>query len=58
MLNVSEIEKGDKEILNEFKNVFEGLGLVDGEYHKSLNENAQPKIHPPRKAVVVLRIRR
>ncbi|XP_032238886.2 uncharacterized protein K02A2.6-like [Nematostella vectensis] len=52
--NVSEISKGDAEILNEFNVVFEGYGLVDGEYHINLSNVAQPTIHPPRKVTLSL----
>ena len=39
----------DPKILNELNDVFTGLGQVTGEYHVELKEDAQPKIHPPRK---------
>ncbi|KAK3736764.1 hypothetical protein QZH41_008004 [Actinostola sp. cb2023] len=47
-LNLHEINK-DNDILERYADVFTGLGLVDGEYHIEIDENAVPVIHASRK---------
>ena len=36
-------------LLNEYKDVFEGLGCLPGDYNIQLQDDAKPVIHPPRK---------
>ncbi|RLJ22758.1 hypothetical protein DJ031_00290, partial [bacterium endosymbiont of Escarpia laminata] len=48
-------EKDD--LLTEFKDVFEGLGELPGEYHIVTDESVAPVIHPPRRVPVPLRAR-
>ena len=36
------------DLLTEFKDVFEGLGELPGEYHIVTDESVTPVIHPPR----------
>ena len=42
-------------ILNEFRDVFEGLGCVEGEYTSKLKVNSQPTIQPQRNVPLRLR---
>ena len=37
------------QLLNEYRDVFEGLGCLPGDYNIQLQDNAKPVIHPPRK---------
>ena len=37
------------QLLNEYKDVFEGLGCLPGDYNIQLQDDAKPVIHPPRK---------
>ena len=46
--NLHEI-KENKDILDCYSDVFNGLGLVNGEYHIELKDNATPTVHAPRK---------
>ena len=48
-------EKAD--LLTEFKDVFEGLGELPGEYHIVTDDSVTPVIHPPRRVPVPLRER-
>ena len=47
--SVNEMETNETEILDDYQDVFTGLGLVDGEFHIELRDDAKPTIHPPRK---------
>ena len=47
--NVSPVIAKETEILDEYQDVFAGLGLVDGEFHIELRDDAKPTIHPPGK---------
>lgn len=47
--NVSEVKANGTEILDEYKDVFTGIGLVNGEFHIKHWEDVRPTIHPPRK---------
>ena len=38
-----------KQLLNEYKDVFEGLGCLPGDCNIQLQDNGKPVIHPPRK---------
>ena len=40
---------GKKSILDEFPEVFQGLGCLPGKYHISINPSVPPIIHPPRR---------
>ena len=48
VITVNELLSSNDQLAEEYKDVFTGLGLVDGEYHITLEENVQPKIHSPR----------
>ena len=37
------------DIVNDYPDVFKGLGSMDGTYHIELDETVEPVIHPPRK---------
>ena len=39
---------GSKGILDEFPEVFQGLGCLPGKYHISVDPSVQPVVHPPR----------
>ena len=39
----------ESQIINEYNEIFKGLGLVDGEYHIDYNKNCIPVVHAPRK---------
>ena len=51
---VSEVKTENTEILDEYQDVFTGLGLVDGEFHIELRNEAKTTIHPPRKVPLSL----
>jgi len=38
-----------EEILDEFPDVFTGLGCMEGSYHIELDDTVEPVIHPPRR---------
>ena len=40
---------GSKSILDEFPEVFQGLGCLPGKYHISIDPSVQPVVHPPRR---------
>ena len=40
---------GSKGILDEFPEVFQGLGCLPGKYHISIDPSVQPVVHPPRR---------
>lgn len=42
-------------ILEEYKDVFEGLGELPGEYKIVTDETVKPKVHPPRRVPVAVR---
>jgi len=44
-------------VLKEYEDVFEGTGLLEGQYHLELDENAKPVVHPPRKVPVAIKER-
>ena len=44
-------------ILEEYKDVFEGLGELPGEYKITTDESVKPKVHPPRRVPVAVRPR-
>ena len=43
------------DLLEEFKDVFEGLGDLPGEYHIAADHTVWPVVHPPRRVPVALR---
>ena len=51
---VNEVQEKKTDIIEEYEDVFVGLGLVEGEYHIDLQENAKPTIQPPRKVPLSL----
>ena len=49
-------ESSEKSVrLEDYPELFTGLGCLPGEYKIQLKENAQPVVHPLRKAMVLLR---
>ena len=44
----------ESSILNEFNDLFEGLGELEGEHHIEINPEVKPVIHPPRKVPFTL----
>ena len=42
-------------ILEEFKDVFEGLGELPGDYKIITDETVKPKVHPPRRVLIAVR---
>ena len=42
-------------ILEDYSDVFEGLGCMDGLYHMELDKTVKPVVHVPRKVPVALR---
>ena len=44
-------------ILEEYKDVFEGLGELPSEYKITTDESVKPKVHPPRRVLVAVRPR-
>ena len=47
--------KAQSDLLTEYKDVFEGLSDLPGEYHIVTDEAVKPVIHPPRRVPVSLR---
>ena len=43
------------DLLEEFKDVFEGLGHLPGEYHIATDDTVRPAVHPPRRVPFALR---
>ena len=52
--NINEVQQTPA-ILNDFRDVFEGLGCVEGEYTIKLKANSQPTIQPQRNVPLRLR---
>ena len=47
--------KSDTEpLLEEYDDVFEGLGKLDGQYHIVIDESIRPVVHPPRSLPVAM----
>ena len=46
---VSEVKTNEAEMLDNYQDVFNGLGLVNGKCHIELRDDAKPTTHPPRK---------
>ena len=44
-----------EEIIEEYRDVFDGLGCLEGTYSIVIDDSVQPVIHPPRKVPVSLR---
>ena len=45
----SQVPLTKADIVNDYPDVFKGLGSIDGTYHIELDETVEPVIHPPRK---------
>ena len=48
-------QQTSEEIINEYDDVFQGLGCLEGEYHIKTNPNVTPVVHAPRKVPYALR---
>ncbi|GFO26019.1 retrovirus-related pol polyprotein from transposon 17.6 [Plakobranchus ocellatus] len=49
-LNIKDKEKSkNNDIVNEYKDVFQGLGCIGKTVHIELDPNAVPVVHPPRR---------
>ena len=48
------LKTGTEPLLEEYKDVFEGLGKLDGQYHIVINESIKPVVHPPRRLPVAM----
>ena len=48
-------EAAKAHILQEYRDVFEGIGCFGGEYHVTLDPTIPPVVHPPRRVPVALR---
>ena len=46
-----------KEIVEEYADVFKGLGCLDGDYHIQIDGSVAPVVHPPRKVPFALKER-
>ena len=42
-------------IFQEYADVFEGIGCLEGSYHIEIDPSAKPIIHPPRRVPVTLK---
>ncbi|XP_020892402.1 uncharacterized protein K02A2.6 [Exaiptasia diaphana] len=51
---VCEIQHTKTSLLDQYQDVFKGVGLVSGEYHIELKSDAKPTIHPPRNTALSL----
>lgn len=49
------VTTGITDLLDEYKDVFEGLGDLPGEYHIVTDDAVPPVVHPPRRVPVALR---
>ena len=49
------VTTGITDLLDEYKDVFEGLGELPGEYHIVTDDAVPPVVHPPRRVPVALR---
>ena len=54
---MSAVVAKETEILDEYQDVFAGLGLVDGEFHIELRDDAKSTIHPPKKIPLSLMLK-
>lgn len=43
------------ELADEFPDVFDGTGCLEGQYHLVLDDTARPVVHPPRRVPVAMR---
>lgn len=57
--NVKVVKEGQitnvENLYQEYNDVFEGIGQLEGEYKLQLDPNAVPVVHPPRRFPVVIR---
>lgn len=45
------------ELIQQYPNVFDGIGKMQGQYHININPNVPPTVHAPRKVPIALRDR-
>ena len=43
-----------KKVLEEYSDVFSGIGCFEGSYHITVDPKASPVVHPPRRVLVTL----
>ena len=46
------VTTGITDLLDEYKDAFEGLGHIPGEYHIVTDDAVSPLVHPPRRVPV------
>ena len=51
---VNVLKTGRDPLLEEYADVFEGLGKLDGKYHIVADESVKPVVHPPRRLPVAM----
>ena len=51
---VSVLKSDTEPLLEEYDDVFEGLGKLDGQYHIVVDEYIRPVVHPPRRLPVAM----
>ena len=51
---VSVLKFDTEPLLEEYDDVFEGLGKLDGQYHIVIDESIRPVVHPPRRLPVAM----
>jgi hypothetical protein len=51
------VKTEQQDILNNYPDLFEGLGCLPVEHHIELNETIEPVIHPPRRVPEAIRSR-
>lgn len=56
IINIHQVNKSQANdpLINEYSEVFKGLGRVEGEYHINVNPNAKPVIHASRKVPLTI----
>ena len=52
--HINGLKTGVEPLLKEYKDVFQGLGKLDGQYHIVMNESIKPIVHPPRRLPVAM----
>ena len=52
--HISVLKTGTEPLLEKYKDVFEGLGKLDGQYHIVINESIIPVVHPPRRLPIAM----
>jgi len=51
---VNVLKTDTEPLLEEYDDVFEGLGKLDGQYHIVTDESIRPVVHPPRRLPVAM----